>query len=207
MSATIFQPDSFSFLEVTDGAMLDKVFEFRYKVLKESEIFQDYFREIESLECKEYDRYDPYSVNFVAVDQDDEVVATIRLIHHSPLGYPTENDMSFDNTMFERDKLGEMSRIFVDAKYRSIYTTKIIMQGLKNLMYSKLIQLGIEYIYSVLEPRFVRLLRMYNICYEIIGEKQMHGKMGLQYPCLLYTQRLGDDNPEIVELWEKQREI
>ena len=203
MSATI-HPDTFSFLEVQDGLMLDKVFEFRYKVLEESKIFQDYFREIESLERKEYDKYDPYSVNFVAVDQDGEVAATIRLIYHSPLGYPTENDMSFDNTMFERNKLGEMSRIFVDSKYRSIYTTKIIMQGLKNLMYSKLMQLEIEYTYGALEPRFVRLLRMYDICYEIVGKKQLHGKMGLRYPCILYTQRLGDDNPAIVELWKKE---
>ena len=206
MSTTLLAPGSFSFLEVKDGVMLDKVFEFRYKVLKESKIFQDYFREIESLECKEHDKYDSYSVNFVAVDQDGEVAATIRLIHHSPLGYPTENGMSFDNTMFEREKLGEMSRIFVDAKYRSIHITKIIMQGLKNLMYSKLMQLGIEYTYGALEPRFVRLLKMYKICYEIIGEKQLQGKMGLRYPCILYTQRLGDDNPEIVELWEKQHE-
>lgn len=206
MSATIFQPDSFSFLEVTDGAMLDKVFEFRYKVLRDSKIFQDYFYEIESLDCKEHDKYDPYSVNFVAVNQDGEVSATIRLIHHSPFGYPTENDMSFDHEMFDRDKLGEMSRIFVDAQYRSINTTKMIMQGLKNLMYTKLMQLGIEYTYGALEPRFVRLLKMYNICYEVIGEKQMHGKMGLRFPCILYTKRLGDDNPDIVALWAKQYE-
>ena len=73
-------------------------------------------------------------------------------------------------------------------------------------MYSKLMKLGIEYTYGALEPRFVRLLKMYKICYEIIGEKQLQGKMGLRYPCILYTQRLGDDNPEIVELWEKQHE-
>ncbi len=204
MSTTIFQPDSFSFFEVTDGVMLDKVFEFRYKVLRDSKIFQDYFSEIESLDCKEHDKYDPYSVNFVVVNQDGEVSATMRLIYHSPIGYPTENDMSFDNGMFERDKLGEMSRIFIDAKYRDMNRTKVILQGLKELMYNKFVKLGIEYTYGALEPRFIRLLKMYNMRYEIIGEKQMHGKMGLRFPCILYTKRLGDDNPDIVVLWTKQ---
>ena len=73
-------------------------------------------------------------------------------------------------------------------------------------MYNKFLEVGIEYSYGALEPRFVRLLKMYKICYEIIGEKQLHGKMGLRFPCILYTSRLGNDNPEIRELWEKQRE-
>lgn len=207
MSINILESHPFSFLEVKDGGMLDKIFEFRYKVLKESKIFQDYFRTIESPSGKEQDKYDPYCVNFVAVDRNGEIAATIRLIHHSPLGYPTENDMSFNHEMFERAKLGEMSRIFVDTKYRSIDTTKTIMQGLKHLMYSKLMELGLEYTYGALEPRFVRLLRMYDICYETIGEKQLHGKMGLRFPCILYTKRLGDDNPEIVKLWSEKNEL
>ena len=206
MFTNISECDSFSFLEVNNAAMLDKVFEFRYKIIRDTKIFQDYFRATEFKDGKEQDKYDPHSVSFVAVDKDGEVAATMRLIHNSPLGYPTENEMTFDSGMFERDKLGEMSRIFVDAKYRSINTTKIILQGLKKLMYNKFLEVGIEYSYGALEPRFVRLLKMYKICYEIIGEKQLHGKMGLRFPCILYTSRLGNDNPEIRELWEKQRE-
>ena len=207
MSISVLEFQPFSFLEVKDGAMLDKIFEFRYKVLKESKIFQDYFRTIESPSGKEQDRYDPYSVNFVALNQDGEIAATMRLIYNSPIGYPTENDMSFDNGMFERDKLGEMSRIFIDAKYRDMKRTKVILQGLKELMYHKFLQLGIEYTYGALEPRFVRLLKMYQMRYKIIGEKQLHGKMGLRFPCILYTKRLGKDNPEIVKLWSKHNDL
>ncbi|MGZ8545785.1 MAG: GNAT family N-acyltransferase, partial [Sulfuricurvum sp.] len=114
---------NFTFLEVEDSDLLEKVFAFRYKILLE--IYPEYIEASNLLDNKEYDKYDTYSVHFAALDKENEVCATVRLIYNSPLGYPTENSMTFDNSMFERDKLGEMSRIFVDAKYRSMQTTKI----------------------------------------------------------------------------------
>jgi len=189
----------FRFLEVENKYLLDEVFAFRYKILKKSDIYKDYFLETDFDDYKEYDKFDPFAIHFAALNQDSEVCATVRLIHNCPLGYPTENDMEFNNTLFERDKLGEMSRIFVDAKYRNIKTTKIIVEELKKLLYYKMMDLGIEYTYGALEPRFVRLLKMYNMNYEIIGKKQFQGKMGLRFPCILYTKRLGEDNPEFIK--------
>lgn len=195
---------NFTFLEVKDSALLEKVFAFRYKILLE--VYPEYVQISDFLDDKESDKYDPYSVHFAALDEEGEVCATVRLIYNSPLGYPTENSMKFDVSMFERDRLGEMSRIFVDAKYRSIQTTKIIIQEVKKFMYIKMMKFGVEYTYGSLEESFLRLLRIYKMNYVTIGEKQIYKDVGLRYPSVLYTKQLGIDNPEIIELWEKQCE-
>lgn len=172
------------------------------KLFRDTEIYQDYFRETDFQDEKESDIYDPFSIHFAAIDEDNNICATVRLIYNCPHGYPTENGMIFNNDMFERDKLGEMSRIFVDAKYRSFKTTKVIIQGLKESIYAGMIELGVKYTYGALEQSFIRLLKMYKMHYEVIGEKQLQGKMGLRFPCILYTKRLGDDNPELIKKGE-----
>jgi N-acyl-L-homoserine lactone synthetase len=195
---------NFTFLEVKESDLLEKVFAFRYKILLES--YPVYMQESKFLDDKESDKYDPYSAHFAALNEDGEVCATVRLIYNSPLGYPTENSMTFDSSMFERNRLGEMSRIFVDARYRSIQTTKIIMHEFKKLMYIKMMTLGVEYTYGSLEENFLKLLGIYKINYITIGKKQIYKDVGLRYPSILYTKQLGIDNPEIIELWENQRE-
>jgi N-acyl-L-homoserine lactone synthetase len=195
---------NFTFLEVNNKELLERVFAFRYKILLE--IYPAYLEISGFSDTKEYDKYDRYSIHFTALDEDGEICANVRLIHHSPIGYPTENSMVFDNSMFERDKLGEMSRIFVDAKYRNIKTTKKIIQEVKRFMYFKMMNLDIVYTYGSLEESFLRLLRIYKMNYQTIGEKQKHEFFGLRYPSILYTERLGNDNSEIIELYKKQYE-
>ena len=194
----------FTFFEVKDSDTLEKVFEFRYKILLE--IYPEYIECLSFVDKKEYDKYDKYSVNFAAKDENNDICASVRLIHNSPFGYPTENSMTFDKDMFDRDKLGEMSRIFVDSKYRNIKTTKIIIEEVKKFMYVKMMELGIEYTYGSLEKSFLRLLKMYKMNYSTIGNRQMHKHVGLRYPSILYTKQLGSDNPELIKLWEKQIE-
>ncbi|MBE0514350.1 GNAT family N-acyltransferase [Sulfurimonas sp.] len=192
---------NFTFLEVCDKELLERVFAFRYKILLET--YPEYLEVSGYSDAKEHDKYDNYSVHFAALDDDGEVCATVRLIHHSPIGYPTENSMAFDNSMFKRDKLGEMSRIFVDTKYRNIQTTKKIIQAVKTFMYIKMMKLGIEYTYGSLEESFLRLLRIYKMNYNTLGKKQKyeHADVGMRYPSILYTERLGADNPEIIDIY------
>ncbi|SFV70158.1 hypothetical protein MNB_SM-6-38 [hydrothermal vent metagenome] len=194
---------NFVFLEVADKELLDKVFAFRYKILME--IYPEYVRKLDCADAKEYDSYDPYAIHFAALNEEGEVCATVRLIYHSPIGYPTENSTQFDNSMFQRDKLGEMSRIFVDKKYRSIKNTKIIIEAVKEFMYVKMMQEGIEYTYGSLEENFLRLLKIYKMPYHPIGKKQRHGNFGLRYPCILYTEELGTANPKLIQLWEEKK--
>ena len=197
----------FTFLEVNDSELLEKVFAFRYKVITTSEMFKDYVIDKNFINNKESDLYDPYSIHFVALNHNKDICANIRLIYNCPHGYPTENCMIFDKDKFERDKLGELSRIFIDKEYRDIATTKEILFNFSKLVYVKMKELGIEYTYGAVEASFIRLLRISKMHYETLGKKQLHGKMGFRYPCILYTKRLGDDNPELIELWEKKYEI
>jgi len=180
--------------------MLQKVFAFRYKVFLE--IYPQYLQKACFSGGVEHDEYDLYAVHFAALDKEGAVCATVRLIYHSPIGYPTENSMIFDKSIFERDKLAEMSRIFVDSKYRNLKTTKLIIEEAKKFMYVRMLKLGIEYSYGSLEKSFLRLLRIYKMRYNIIGEAQIHGAFGLRYPCILYTKILGDDNPELIKFLE-----
>lgn len=180
--------------------MLEKVFAFRYSVFLE--IYPHYLQKSGFTDDKEHDMYDSYSTHFAAIDKDGLICATVRLIYNSPIGYPTQNGMHFDKKMFAQDKLAEMSRIFVDAKYRNIKTTKLIIEEVKKFMYAKMLKLGIEYSYGSLEKSFLRLLRMYKMPYKIIGEAQSHGEFGLRYPCILYTNELGRENPELIKFLE-----
>ncbi len=193
----------FRFLEVdkNDTEMLEKVFAFRYKIFLE--IYPEYLIDSNCIDNKESDIYDQYATQFIALDNDDNILATVRMIHSSPIGYPTENSLQFDNTQFQKDKLGEMSRIFVDPKYRSVSTTKKIFYEVKKSIYFKMMELDIEYTYGSLEDNFLRLLKIYKIPYEIIGEKQQY--IGLRYPCILYTKTLENENKEFIDLWEKYK--
>ncbi len=195
----------FRFLEVdkNDTEMLEKVFAFRYKIFLE--IYPEYLIDSNCIDNKESDEYDQYATQFIALDNNDNIAATLRLIHHCPHGYPTENCMNFNTDKFEKEKLGELSRIFIDPKYRNFKTTKKIIYELKKSIYLKMSELGIEYTYGSLEPSFIRLLKMNNMNYEIIGEKQLHGQLGLRYPCILNTKKLENDNKEFIDLLGKTK--
>jgi len=196
---------NFRFLEVNDNRLLDKVFSFRYKILME--IYPEYLKTIGLKNEKEYDKYDKYSVHFAALDDKKNICATVRLIYHSPVGYPTESNAKFDNSMFCRNKLGEVSRIFIDKQYRNMKTTKNIIEALKHYLYIKMMQEGIEYTYGNLEKNFFRLLKIYKMPYHLIGEFQQNQYFGWRYPCILYTKELGKENPELINYESKCSEM
>jgi len=184
--------DKFSFKIVEDAKMLEDVFAFRYKIL--SEIYPEYIKSSQCVAHQEYDKYDEYAIQYVIVNQRDEMCATVRLIHHSPLGYPTENSLTFDKSQFQKEHLGEISRIFVNKDYRNFQTTKAIIEVVKKMMYDRMKELDIYYSYGSLEKNFLRLLHMYKMPYEPLAKPQEHGLFGVRYPCILYTNKLGAAN-------------
>jgi len=181
----------FRCIEVTDGEMLKEVFAFRYKVF--SEIFPEYIKTGNFENGLEYDKYDAYSLHFIALDKEDNICGNIRLIHNSPIGYPTEKKVNFDKSQFQRDKLGEFSRIMISKKYRNMQTSKAIINSCKEQMYQRLIEFGIDYSYGLLEENFLRLLKIYGLDFHPIGALQKIELFRERYPSVLYTKEFGQE--------------
>jgi len=64
--------------------------------------------------------------------------------------------------------------------------------------------LGLKHTYGSLDASLLRLLNIYKMRYTVIGEKQIHKFMCTRYPCILYTEHLGDDNPEFIKIWKEK---
>jgi hypothetical protein len=184
--------DDFTFRIVDEKTALGEVFAFRYNILME--IYPEYIQQANLSENLEYDKYDSFAHQLAIYDANKKLCATVRLINNSPIGYPTENSLEFDNSEFQRKHLGEMSRIFVAKEYRNFKTTKAIIEGVKQTFYWKMKELGIRYTYGSLEKNFLRLLHIYKMRYEPLVKAQEHRLFGLRYPCVLYTEKLGRDN-------------
>lgn len=185
---------SYQFIEVTTQDQLEKVFAFRYEIVCEKLGVS----ELEGCEPnRETDEYDAYSDHYAAFDEEGEVIACTRLIHHSPIGYPTTNNMSYDSDIwqFEQEKLGEFSRIFVSPKIRSIQQLRPLFDSLKVVGYSKIEEHGIAYTLGALEKSFFRLLGMLQFPYKRIGDLQSY--ITPRYPCIMYTDEAVAINPEL----------
>ena len=183
------------FIEAVTREQLDKVFAFRYNVVCEK-------LGIAALDdCEpgyESDEYDRYAIQFAAFGEDGAVQACVRLIHHSPIGYPTENNMRFTAALpdISPERVCELSRIFVGRDYRGFTQTKALLDGLKQVVYPKLVELDIEYAFGALEKPFLKLLNIFRVPYRAIGEEQEY--VGLRYPCIMYTRDLGSANAALL---------
>ncbi len=184
----------YKFIHVTDKETLEKVHHFRYKIM------HDELGWIEAnANQKEIDSYDKYCDQFAILNDNDEVCCTMRLIHNSPIGYPTERflDINQPQYQFDRSKLAEMSRIFINPKYRNMRDTKIFISTIvKNLAYKKIKEYGIEYCYGMLEQKFLKLVNMYKIPYQAISTVERDYDK-LKYPSILYVKDLEMQNKQL----------
>jgi N-acyl-L-homoserine lactone synthetase len=194
----------YRFVHVTDDEILDKVHRFRYKIMHEELGWIG-----ANANKKERDAYDEYCDQFAILNRAEEICCITRLIHHSPIGYPTERflDLTQPEYQFERDKLSEMSRIFIDPKYRNMHETKIFISSIaKSLAYEKMKEHGIKYCYGMLEQRFLRLVNMFKIPYRpISGIEQDYDKM--KYPSILHVKELETLNPQLEKDWIRFQKV
>jgi N-acyl-L-homoserine lactone synthetase len=186
---------SYQFIEVTTEEQLEKVYAFRYQILNEKDETRVLLEHCKN--GQETDKYDAYAEHFAAFNEEGEVMAYTRLIHHSPIGYPTTNHMNYDKDVwpFDPEQLAEFSRIFVSPEIRSIQELKPLFDTMKILSYPKIAELNIAYILGGLEKPFLRLLNMLRLPYKRIGELQPY--LGQRYPCIMYTDETLAANPEI----------
>ncbi len=194
----------YHFLHVKNKEILDKVHRFRYKVMhKELGWIKS------NSNNKENDAYDDFCEQFAILNSNGEICCTVRLIHHSPIGYPTEKflDLTQPQYQFDRDKLAEMSRIFIDPKHRNMRETKIFLITLaKSLVYEKMKEHGIEYCYGMMEKKFIKLVNMFKIPYQAIGELQQDYDK-FKHPSMMLVKELEKLNPQLEKHWEKYKKV
>ncbi len=194
----------YNFIHVTNNEILDKVHRFRYKVMHNELSWIK-----ANVDGKETDIYDNYCNQFAILNSDGEICCTMRLIHHSPIGYPTERFLDIKQHLYQldRDKLAEMSRIFIDPRYRNMRETKIFISTIvKSLAYEKIKEHGIEHCYGMLEQKFLKLVNMFKIPYKAISKlEQDYDKF--KYPSILHVEELELQNPQLEKYWDINKKV
>jgi len=194
----------YHFLHVKNKELLDKVHRFRYKVMHEELDWIKFNKD-----GKENDDYDNYCEQFAILNDKEEICCTVRLIHNSPIGYPTEKflDIKQPQYQFDRNKLSEMSRIFIDPKHRNMRETKIFLTVLaKSLVYEQMKKYGIEYCYGMMEPKFIKLVNIFKIPYQPIAELQQDYDK-FKHPSMMYVKDLENINPQLIKCWKKYKKV
>ncbi len=188
----------FKYVEAKDEELIKKIYRFRYQIACEE---LNILKKENYPDCLEIDEYDRYSIHFAALNQKEEVVACLRLIQNSPIGYPMENEMKIKfTTDVERYMVGEISRQFIHKAYRDMRSTKEIFYLTKKHVCPKMKEIGLKYTYVAVEKSFYRLLRMMGMPYELIGKPQKHGGR-LRLPCVLSTDKLIERNKQLCSKW------
>ncbi len=149
---------------------------------------------------RETDEYDPYSVHFVATNERTEMVATLRLVRDSRLGFPLEQHagtLSADYQRLPRDKTAEISRLILAKSYRrrandGLYGQELgdpekdaqaqaeatyrrsqyplILFGLFKEMYVESVNMGLEYWVAAMESGLQRMLSKFGLGLHQVGD-------------------------------------
>ncbi len=107
----------FDFKKVDSEELLRETFRVRYEIYCEECAFLPAARYPDGLER---DEYDDHSVHFAAF-ADGEVIGTVRMVRHSPLGYPLHrhcNVLYVDEAALPQDGLIEVSRLALRRSFR-----------------------------------------------------------------------------------------
>ncbi len=108
---------NFKFGKVNAEKLLKAIYRLRYQIYVEELGFekpQDHPKGYET------DAYEPMSVHFAALNENDDVIGTLRLVMHSEKGFPIEHaaDLTFLGTKPNPQKIAEISRLAVNKMYR-----------------------------------------------------------------------------------------
>jgi N-acyl amino acid synthase of PEP-CTERM/exosortase system len=149
---------------------------------------------------RETDQYDAYSIHFAATNERQEMVATLRLVRDSRLGFPLEEHagtLSADYHRLPRDKTAEISRLILARSYRrrandGLYGQELgdpekdaqaraeatyrrsqyplILFGLFKEMYVESVNMGLEYWVAAMESSLQRMLSKFGLGLRQVGE-------------------------------------
>ncbi len=149
---------------------------------------------------RETDEHDPHSVHFAATNERKEMVATLRLVRDSPVGFPMEQHAGTLLPEFHalpRNKTAEISRLILAKSYRrrandGLYGQELgdpdkdaqaqaeatyrrsqyplILFGLFKEMYLESVNMGLEYWVAAMESGLQRMLSKFGLGLVQVGE-------------------------------------
>jgi N-acyl amino acid synthase of PEP-CTERM/exosortase system len=186
----------FTRVEMTDPLWID-VQRLRYEV---------YCVELKFLAVADYpanlesDEFDADSVHFAALDHDQGVVATLRLVRDAGRGFPLERHaVSLHQSFYDlpRDKTVEISRLILAGRYRrrahdARYGTDVgagetaagressrpqrrsryplVLFGLFGCLFEESVRSGLEYWVAAMEPSLQTFLARFGFRFEPVGD-------------------------------------
>jgi ubiquinone/menaquinone biosynthesis C-methylase UbiE/N-acyl-L-homoserine lactone synthetase len=165
-----FEMNGYRFLSAESREDLDKAWRLRYQV---------YCLEI-GIEAQndsgiERDAYDDYAINFLAVDENDRAVGTIRFVYNNPIGYPMDPDFSLTDYMKTKgiSRALEIGR-FVIHKDVGRDAHLGIALGLFKCLYEYCCDTDTYDVFAVTNPKIMGKYQMPGV--EILGEPFRHSK-------------------------------
>lgn len=187
----------FEFMRVQpeDTATLEQIRRLRYDVYcleckyLDADAFPDHL---------EHDEFDPHSTHFCAKNERGEMVATLRLVFDSSLGFPLEGHagpLSEAYQQLPRAKSAEISRLILAKSYRrrandGLYGADLgtaegmsqaeltyrrsqyplILFGLFKEMYMESLGIGLEFWLAAMEAGLQRMLSNFGLGLKQVGE-------------------------------------
>lgn len=165
-----FQMNGYTFLSAESREDLEKVLRLRYQV---------YCAELgllpENQSGLERDKYDDYAISFLAVDENDRAVGTIRLVHNNPHGLPMDSDFPLTDYMKTHgiSRALEIGRFAIDKSVsRDAHIT--IALGLFKCLYDYCCETRTYDIFAVTNPKTLGKYAMAGV--NVIGEPFRYSK-------------------------------
>ncbi|MCL6472536.1 MAG: GNAT family N-acetyltransferase [Firmicutes bacterium] len=180
----------------------EQIFALRYRVFCEE---KEYISLSSSEDCLESDEFDQHAIHFIALDEKENAIGSIRLILDSPTGFPVNKYFGIPK-MDVPGVAAEVSRLVVLREKRSI--DHDIMLSLCKAIYDYSIDHGIKYWYAILDRRFIALSRRLGFIFKQVGDcKYCLGDVTAPYVLDIEEtmQNLHDKNPSLYLFFKQTR--
>jgi ubiquinone/menaquinone biosynthesis C-methylase UbiE/N-acyl-L-homoserine lactone synthetase len=121
----------------------------------------------------ERDEYDDYAISFLAVDENDSAVGTVRCVHNSSVGFPMDKDFPLTDYMKKHgiSKALEIGRYTIPKNIgRDARIT--IVSGLFKCLYDYCYATQTYDLFAITNPKIIENYRMLGV--DIIGKPFRH---------------------------------
>jgi len=165
-----FEMNGYRFLSAESSEDLEKARRLRYQV---------YCLELgfwpENQSELERDVYDDYAINFLAMDENDRAVGTIRSIHNNPIGFPMDTDFPLTDYMKTHgiSRALEIGR-FTIHKDVGRDTRLTIAFGLFKCLYDYCCATRTYDLFAITNPKIIEKYQMPGV--KAIGKPFRHSK-------------------------------